>query len=523
MCVFALTVSIAEPKNIKEAMADDAWIEAMQEKLHQFDRLQEEGIDFEESFAPVALLEAVWIFVAYAAHKSFPIYQMDVKTEFLNGPLKEEVYVAQPDGFVNPDHLEKAKYALEMLHKHGMDKGQSIGTPMATKPKLDVDLSGNQVDQTDYRSKIRSLMYLTSSRPDIVQAGSSFGLTAFSDADHVGCIDTRKSTSRGIQFLGDKLVRWMSKKQDCTAMSLTEAEYMALSASFLRYDGDECDKGRMQTKIELTLEQSQQGVSNDILIRSKQSELKRSKELFQSPQLVSRARVIFCIMHHGGYFEYWKARLVVVVMRTSKHGNSNKFCVRRSYALSWSQGDSLNLLDHRVTYKSQEGDVANKADNNESDVDRVSESSFMHENNTSHKDINSCKKKRWEGDTVIMGDFNEVRSEHERFGSTFNRQGAIAFNNFISSACLIDLPLEGYAFTWAHKSASKMSKLDRYLILEGVLDLFPHLSFLCLDRHLSDHRPILLRETNYDYGPSPFWFFHSWFAMEDFNSFVETT
>nr|GFB01593.1 retrotransposon protein, putative, unclassified [Tanacetum cinerariifolium] len=67
----------------------------------------EEGIDFEESFAPVARLEAVRIFIAYAAHKSFPIYQMDVKTAFLNGPLKEEVYVAQPDGFVDPDHTEK--------------------------------------------------------------------------------------------------------------------------------------------------------------------------------------------------------------------------------------------------------------------------------------------------------------------------------------------------------------------------------------------------------------------------------
>nr|GEW19800.1 RNA-directed DNA polymerase, eukaryota [Tanacetum cinerariifolium] len=287
--------------------------------------------------------------------------------------------------------------------------------------------------------------------------------------------------------------------------------------------------------------------------------------------------------------------------------------------------------------ESQEGDVANKADNNESDVDRVSESSFMHENDTAHKDVNSCKKgdvgshsedpfniydlmdelvtvgqtmgynmvglgnkakrrwikelcqkhrinfasvqetkaesislhtikdlwgnqmfdhvvgssvgcsrgilcmwnpnmfvkeqvstcdyfvalmgtwaptsskllnisvyapqelnerrdlwdylrtfiDRWEGDTVIMDDFNEVCSKHKRFGSTFNRQGAIVSNNFISSACLIDLPLE--------------------------------------DRHLSDHRPILLRETNYDYGPFPFWFFHSWFAMEGFNYFVETT
>ncbi|GJY18004.1 gag-pol polyprotein [Tanacetum coccineum] len=123
MCMFALTVSIAEPKNIKEAMADSAMIEQwLGRTSHQFDRLkvwelstnhlatkgyaQEEGVDFEESFAPVARLEAVRIFVAHAAHKSFPIYQMDVKTAFLNGPLKEEVYVAQPEGLFDPDHPE---------------------------------------------------------------------------------------------------------------------------------------------------------------------------------------------------------------------------------------------------------------------------------------------------------------------------------------------------------------------------------------------------------------------------------
>ncbi|GJV43375.1 hypothetical protein Tco_1427911 [Tanacetum coccineum] len=254
MCMFALTVSIVEPKNIKEAMADSAWIEAMQDELHQ--------------------------------------------------SMKEEVYVAQlpVEGFVDPDHPEKvyllrkalyglkqaqengmrtfnfldvqsallkAKYALEILKKHNMDNCHSIGTPLATKPKLDVDLSGEPVDQSDYRSKIGSLMYLTSSRPDLVQAvcycaryqarptqkylkevkrifkylkgtinmglwypkDSGFELTAFSDADHAGCIDTRKSTSGGIQFLGDKLVSWMSKKQNCTAMSSAEAEYVALSAS----------------------------------------------------------------------------------------------------------------------------------------------------------------------------------------------------------------------------------------------------------------------------------------------------
>nr|GEY29740.1 integrase, catalytic region, zinc finger, CCHC-type, peptidase aspartic, catalytic [Tanacetum cinerariifolium] len=101
--------------------------------------------------------------------------------------------------------INQARCALDILHKHGMDKGQSIGTPMATKPKLDADLSGNP--------------------------GSSFDLIAFSDADHVGCIDSRKSTSGGIQFLGDKLVSWMSKKQNCTAISSAEAEYVTLSAS----------------------------------------------------------------------------------------------------------------------------------------------------------------------------------------------------------------------------------------------------------------------------------------------------
>nr|GEW38963.1 hypothetical protein [Tanacetum cinerariifolium] len=91
MCMFALTVSRTEPKNIKEAMADSAWIESMQEELHQFDRL-DEGVDFEESFAPVARLEVVWLFIAYAAHKSFTVYHMDVKIAFLYGPLKEEMY-----------------------------------------------------------------------------------------------------------------------------------------------------------------------------------------------------------------------------------------------------------------------------------------------------------------------------------------------------------------------------------------------------------------------------------------------
>nr|GFB35174.1 retrovirus-related Pol polyprotein from transposon TNT 1-94 [Tanacetum cinerariifolium] len=99
----------------KEALTQACWIEAMQEELNEFERLEEEGIDFEESFSPVARLEAIRIFLAYAAHKNMVVYQMDVKTAFLNGNLREEVYVSQPDGFVdmdNPNHVYKLKKAL---------------------------------------------------------------------------------------------------------------------------------------------------------------------------------------------------------------------------------------------------------------------------------------------------------------------------------------------------------------------------------------------------------------------------
>ena len=122
---------------------------------------------------------------------------------------------------------------------------------------------------------------------------------------------------------------------------------------------------------------------------------------------------------------------------------------------------------------------------------------------------------------MILGDFNEVRTEQERFGTSFNTQGANAFNNFISMAGLVDLPLGGYAYTWAHKSATMMSKLDRFLISEGLLASLSHLSALCLDRHLSDHLPILLCESDLDYGPTPFQNFHSWFKMEGFDIIVE--
>ncbi|GKC04386.1 RNA-directed DNA polymerase, eukaryota [Tanacetum coccineum] len=128
---------------------------------------------------------------------------------------------------------------------------------------------------------------------------------------------------------------------------------------------------------------------------------------------------------------------------------------------------------------------------------------------------------RWDGETIVMGDFNEVRSIDERFGSVFNGSSARHFNRFIETSGLTDVNLEGYAFTWSHPSGSKMSKLDRFLISDGILSSFPSISALCLDRHLSDHRPILLREVFSDFGPIPFRVFHSWFKREGFDAMVE--
>nr|GEW89720.1 reverse transcriptase domain-containing protein [Tanacetum cinerariifolium] len=205
--------------------------------------LQEEGIDFEESFASVARTEAIRIFLAYAAHKSFTAFQMDVKTAFLHGSLKEDVYVCQPEGFIDADHPSHSKYVLEILSKYGMESCDTVGTPMEIKDKLDLDQNGTPVDATKYRSMIGALMYLTSSRPNIVYAtclctryqpkptekhikevkrifcylwgtvnkglwytkDSGFELTGFLDADYAGCKDTFKSTSDGAQFLGEKL------------------------------------------------------------------------------------------------------------------------------------------------------------------------------------------------------------------------------------------------------------------------------------------------------------------------------
>nr|GEY49720.1 retrovirus-related Pol polyprotein from transposon TNT 1-94 [Tanacetum cinerariifolium] len=264
MCMYALTVSTMEPKKVNKAMTDPAWIESMQKELLQFKTLdawvlvpapdnitpltlkwllknmhddektiirnksrlvmrgyrQEDGIDFKESFALVARMEAIRIFLAFAAHKSFTMFQMDVKIAFLHGTLKEDVYVCQPEGFIDADHpshvfkLKKALYGLKQA-------------PRAWYDELSTFLLHNHFFKgtTDRTLFIRRFV-------DDMLVDSGFELTRFSDADYAGCKDTFKSTSGGAQFLRENLVSWSLKKQDCTTLSIAEAEYVSLSVCY---------------------------------------------------------------------------------------------------------------------------------------------------------------------------------------------------------------------------------------------------------------------------------------------------
>ncbi|GJV62545.1 retrovirus-related pol polyprotein from transposon TNT 1-94 [Tanacetum coccineum] len=246
------------------------------------------------------------------------VYQMDVKTTFLNGILREEVYVSQSDGFVDQENLNHvyklkkalyglkqaprawydllskfllsmefskrtvdptlfirrqgkdillSKYALESLKKYDMESSDLVDTPMVEKSKLDEKPQGKAVDPTHYRGMVGTLMYLTASRPNLTfvvcmyaryqakptekhlhaikrifkylrgtinmglwySKDSSIALTAYADADHAGCQDTRRSTSGSIQLLGDRLVSWSTKRYKSAAISSMEAEYIALS------------------------------------------------------------------------------------------------------------------------------------------------------------------------------------------------------------------------------------------------------------------------------------------------------
>ncbi|GJS70937.1 putative ribonuclease H-like domain-containing protein [Tanacetum coccineum] len=388
-CLFACFLSQEEPKRVSKALSDPAWVEAMQEELLQFKlqkvwilvdlpkghraigtkwvyrnkkdergivirnkarlvaqgHTQEEGIDYDEVFAPVARIEAIRMFLAYASYMGFMVYQMDVKSAFLYGQIEEEVYVCQPLGFEDPDHPDKVYKVVKALYglhqaprawydtlanyllcnsfqrgkidqtlfikrKQGhillvqiyvddiifgstkkelcdefeklmKDKFQmssmgeltlfgftdvkSASTPTDLEKPLVQDGDAADVDEHLYRSMIGSLMYLTASRPDIMFAvcacarfqvspktshllavkrifrylkgkpslglwyskDSPWELVAYTDSDYAGATQDRKSTTRGCQFLGNRLISWQCKKQTVVATSTTKAEYVA--------------------------------------------------------------------------------------------------------------------------------------------------------------------------------------------------------------------------------------------------------------------------------------------------------
>ncbi|GJW27805.1 putative ribonuclease H-like domain-containing protein [Tanacetum coccineum] len=285
-----------EPKKVIQALTDPSWIEAMQDEILQFklqkvyrnkkdDRgimvrnkarlvaqgyTQKEGIDYDEVFALVAMIEAIRLFLAYASFMNFTVYQMDVKSAFLYGTIEEKVYVCQPPGFEDlefPNKVYKVEKDLYGLHqaprawyetlstyllengfrrgtidktlfiKKDKDDAQEIpdefyggahfllrvtaSTPMETNKVLLKDEEAADVDVHLYRSMIGSLMYLTASRPDIM-----FVVCACA-SDYAGDSLDRKSTTGGCQFLGRRLISWQCKKQTIVANSTTEAKYVA--------------------------------------------------------------------------------------------------------------------------------------------------------------------------------------------------------------------------------------------------------------------------------------------------------
>ncbi|GJS21282.1 retrovirus-related pol polyprotein from transposon TNT 1-94, partial [Tanacetum coccineum] len=195
---------------------------------------QEEGIDYDETFAPVARMEAIRIFLAFATYMNFKVYQMDVKSAFLNGKLKE-VYVKQPLGFESsefPDYvckIDKALYGLKQTPR----ACSSVKALMVPPNNVGPDLAGKPVNETLYRGMIGSLMYLYASRPDIQFSTclccSGFDLKGYPDSSYAGCNMDRKSTLGACQILRGKLVCWSAKKQQSVGMSFAEAKYVAVA------------------------------------------------------------------------------------------------------------------------------------------------------------------------------------------------------------------------------------------------------------------------------------------------------
>ncbi|GKA55177.1 retrovirus-related pol polyprotein from transposon TNT 1-94 [Tanacetum coccineum] len=357
-------------------------------------------------------------FLSHMQHISiFPIYQMDVKTAFLNGPMKEEVYVALPDRFVDPGHPEKvyclrkalyglkqaprawydellkfliskgftkglqihqsprsifinqAKYTLEILKKHGMEKGKSIGTPMATKPKLDADLSGEPVDQTNSRSKIGSLMYLTSSSLDIVQAVCYCARYQARPTEKLlkevkrifrylrGTINMDSVKSEG-DFKKNFTYQLDVKKQDLNCNVSVEAD---TAARYLQVVLNvKMDEDTLQELCSTTTKYR-------LNCRTQQPDQSLATPLHSRPSTFHTRYHFIKVTGENWYEDVLPPTelrrmptKIELTLEQSQQGVSNDVLLDRrlSNALSWKpcQGDSLNLPDHRI-HKDGDGDA----------------------------------------------------------------------------------------------------------------------------------------------------------------------
>ncbi|GJW85075.1 retrovirus-related pol polyprotein from transposon TNT 1-94 [Tanacetum coccineum] len=231
LCYYDAFLTAVEPKTYKDALTQACWIEAMQEELNEFKRL--ELWELVPRPDKVMVITLKWIYKvkldelgdnpnhvyklkkALYGLKQAPRAWYDMLSSFLISQDFSKGSV-DPTLFIHREGKEllMLKYALESLKKYSFDSCDPVDTPMVEKFKLDEDKEGKVVDPSHYRGMIGTLLYLTAT---------------FADADHAGCQDTRHSTSGSMQFLGDKLISWSSKRQKSAAISSTEAEYIALS------------------------------------------------------------------------------------------------------------------------------------------------------------------------------------------------------------------------------------------------------------------------------------------------------
>nr|GEZ61287.1 putative ribonuclease H-like domain-containing protein [Tanacetum cinerariifolium] len=309
-CMFACFLLQEEPKRDERGI-----VVRNKARLVAQGHTYEEGIDYEEVFAPVTRIEAIRLFLAYASFMGFMVYQMDVKSAFLYETIEEEVYVCQPPVFEDPDQPNKVykvvkadKYVAGILRKFGLQEGKSASTTIDTEKPLLKDPDGEDVDVHTYRSMIGSLMYLTSSRPDIMFAvcacacarfqvtlkashlhavnrifrylkgkshlglwyikDSPIDLVAYSDSDYAGASMDRKSTTGGCQFLGCRLISWQCKKQTVVATSSTKAEYVAVAsccAQVLWIQNQLLDYGKIISPVGSQADESSGNVAAELI------------------------------------------------------------------------------------------------------------------------------------------------------------------------------------------------------------------------------------------------------------------